>query len=68
MNLHFSADHMDEILLLTVQSTGQAGDDLLIFPMLSADESSLGAIDRRIEFAKRFLSTVLCKPIAQWHA
>jgi len=46
MNLLFSMDHMDEVLLLTVQSTGQAGDDLLIMPALAANEYSLGAIDR----------------------
>jgi hypothetical protein len=46
MNLPFGAEHMDEILLLTVQSTGQAGDDLLVFPTLSANEYSLSAIDK----------------------
>jgi hypothetical protein len=37
---------MDEILLLTVQNTGQAGDDLLIMRALAANEYSLGAINR----------------------
>ncbi len=37
---------MDEILLLTLQSTGQAGNDLLIFPVLSADKHSLLTIDK----------------------
>jgi hypothetical protein len=37
---------MDEILLLTIRSIGQAGNDLLIFPVLSADEHSLLTIDK----------------------
>jgi len=37
---------MDEILLLTVEGAGQAGDDLLIFPALPADRYSFGEIER----------------------
>ena len=39
---------MNETLLLTVQSAGQAGDDLLILPSLPANEYSLGG-DARIK-------------------
>lgn len=39
---------MQETLLLTGKSTAQAGDDLLIFPSLPADEYSLGG-DARIK-------------------
>jgi hypothetical protein len=37
---------MDEILLLTMEGAGQAGDDLLIFPALPADHYSLSEIER----------------------
>jgi len=37
---------MDEILLLTLEGAGQAGDDLLIFPALPADHYSFGEIER----------------------
>lgn len=37
---------MKETLLLTVESLAQAGHDLLILPSLSADEYSVGAIDK----------------------
>lgn len=46
IRLFSGRDTMEETLLLTVESVAQAGDDLLIMPMLPADDYSLGAIDR----------------------
>lgn len=37
---------MNGTLLLTIQSVAQAGDDVLVLPVLSVEEYSLGAIDR----------------------
>jgi hypothetical protein len=37
---------MKETLILIVKSVAQAGPDLLVLPSLSADEYSLGAIDK----------------------
>ena len=39
-------DDVNEILLLTVEGTGQAGNDLLIFPLLPADDYCLDKIEK----------------------